>query len=79
MYQYELLTSNEYEELKISTHDKKANDFYVQVLGTKGKVAYTTFYHCLKKAGEDSNCHKGHIDLLKLFLDIPEWLHLYNV
>ena len=79
MSKYKLLTLDECDKLEMLTHEKKGNNFYVQVLETKGKVAYTTFYHCLKKAGEDSNCHKGHIDLLKLFLDIPEWLHLYNV
>ena len=66
------MTLDECDKLEMLTHEKKGNNFYVQVLETKGKVAYTTFYHCLKKAGEDSNCHKGHIDLLKLFLDIPE-------
>ena len=62
--------ADEHDKLETLTHDKKANHFYVQVLGTKGKAAYTTFYHCLKKARQDSNCHQGHTDLLKLLNNV---------
>lgn len=67
LYDYQLITLDEYNKLNAATgfnctNEDKARFFYMNVLDTKGRKAYTLLHHCLKL---EKN-HLGHGDLVEL-------------
>ena len=64
--QYSLINDTEYSKLEgvdSQLHgNEKANYFYLELLGTKGNMAYTLFWYCLTL----ETGHLGHKELLDL-------------
>ncbi len=68
LFKYQLLTSDEHQQLQQQTTSAQSVRYYTQVLPKKGAKAYVRFYMCLNEAVKDTHrCSVGHHDLFKLF------------